>query len=252
MATHQRQYIEEMAEASWARRGWGTWLRQGPGGCVVCGDWVLGACCSSCIQRFAVPRRRCPTCALPLPPSARIEVCPACQRQPPPWRSTSCAFDYTFPWDGLVQSFKFANQPELAGLMSDAVVREVRRHGSPEDIEWVLPVPLSDQRLQQRGYDQAWELARAIGRSLGIRSQARVLRRLVDTAPQSSLDRQSRALNLKGAFGVDPSARASIAGKRLALVDDVMTTGASVRAAAHALLDAGARSVDVWCVARTP
>lgn len=151
-----------------------------------------------------------------------------------------------------MQALKFANRPELAGMMADALVREVRRLGSPDEIERVLPVPLSDQRLRQRGYDQAWELARAVGMSLQIPSQARVLRRLVDTAPQSSLDRQSRATNLRGAFGVDPSSRASIAGKRLALVDDVVTTGASVRAAAHALLDAGARSVDVWCVARTP
>lgn len=233
-------------------RGWVTRLGRGPGACVVCGDWTSGGCCVTCTQRFAAPRRRCPRCALPLPPSACIEVCTTCLREPAPWRSTICAFDYTFPWDGLVQALKFANRPELAGMMADALVREVRRLGSPDEIERVLPVPLSDQRLRQRGYDQAWELARAVGMSLQIPSQARVLRRLVDTAPQSSLDRQSRATNLRGAFGVDPSSMASIAGKRLALVDDVVTTGASVRAAAHALLDAGARSVDVWCVARTP
>jgi ComF family protein len=116
----------------------------------------------------------------------------------------------------------------------------------------LLPVPLSNQRLRQRGYDQAWELARALGKVLGLRSEARTLRRHIDTAPQSTLDRRSRALNLRGAFHVDPAWRPNVAGKHIALVDDVMTTGASFRATTHALLDAGALSVDVWCVARTP
>ncbi len=151
-----------------------------------------------------------------------------------------------------MQAFKFANQPELAGLLSDTFVRELRRRAPALDIDVLLPVPLSDRRLRHRGYDQAWELVRTLGKALHVRTSARTLQRVVDTAPQSSLDRTARAVNLRGAFRVDPVRRGDIAGKRVALVDDVMTTGASFRAATQALVDAGARSVDVWCVARTP
>jgi ComF family protein len=151
-----------------------------------------------------------------------------------------------------VQDFKFASQPELAGLFADALARALQLSDAARDIQLLLPVPLSNQRLRQRGYDQAWELARALGKVLGLRSEARALCRPIDTAPQSTLDRRSRALNLRGAFHVDPAWRPNVAGKHIALVDDVMTTGASFRATTHALLDAGALSVDVWCVARTP
>ena len=160
--------------------------------------------------------------------------------------------DYGFPWDDLVQAFKFANQPELAGLLADAMARELQRRQPAHDVDVMLPIPLSDRRLKDRGYDQAWELTRTLGKALHLSTPARVLERIVDTVPQSSLDRSARAVNLRGAFRVDPARRDAIAGKRVALVDDVMTTGASFRAATEALLGAGARSVDVWCVARTP
>lgn len=187
-----------------------------------------------------------------MPPGAGQGLCGACLTAPPPWRTATCAVDYAFPWDDLVQAFKFANQPELAGLLADAIVRELQRRQPVHDVDMMLPVPLSDRRLKDRGYDQAWELAQALGKSLRIPTLARGLERIVDTVPQSSLDRRARAVNLRGAFRVDPARRDAIAGKRVALVDDVMTTGASFRAATEAVLGAGARSVDVWCVARTP
>lgn len=207
--------------------------------------------CPSCLGRFAPPSARCPGCALPWSDGHRVGLCAGCLRDKPPWRSAMCAVDYAFPWDGLVQAFKFAGRQELAGLLADAMEREVRRAEAARDIEWILPVPLSDARLSRRGYDQAWELARVLGKALRIRCAARALRRPVDTVAQSTLDRPARSINLRGAFAVDPDWRDTLAGRRIALVDDVMTTGASFRAATNALIDAGVRSVDVWCVART-
>ncbi len=230
----------------------GAALRRGPGNCVVCGDWSSGGVCPSCLGRFAPPSVRCPGCALPWSYGHRAGRCAGCLRDPPPWRSARCAVDYVFPWDGLVQAFKFAGRQELAGLLADAMEREVRRAEAAQDIEWILPVPLSDARLSQRGYDQAWELARVLGKALHIRCAPRALRRPVDTIAQSTLDRPARTINLRGAFAVDPAWRDTLARRRIALVDDVMTTGASFRAATNALIDAGAQSVDVWCVARTP
>jgi ComF family protein len=118
--------------------------------------------------------------------------------------------------------------------------------------ELVLPVPLSRQRLAERGYNQAWELARRVARLAGLPARADVLLRPLETAHQAALDRAERQRNLRRAFMVDPRQRAVLQGRRVALVDDVMTTGTTVREAAAALTRAGAASVQVWVLARTP
>ena len=113
-------------------------------------------------------------------------------------------------------------------------------------------MPLSAPRLQERGFNQAWELARRLGHLLGLATAVDLLQRPVDTAHQLDLSLQDRARNLRGAFMVTPGRQHMVAGRRLALVDDVMTTGATLREATRALMQAGAASVDVWAVARTP
>ena len=119
-------------------------------------------------------------------------------------------------------------------------------------IELVLPVPLSARRLRERGYNQAALLAARLAARLGLPCEARALVRPGDTAQQHGLPRERRAANVRGAFAVAPRAAGALHGRRVALVDDVMTTGATLAAATHALLDAGAAEVRVWVVARTP
>jgi ComF family protein len=119
-------------------------------------------------------------------------------------------------------------------------------------VDCVLPVPLSTQRLRERGYNQAWELARRIGEQLQIATDARALVRGRDTMHQVGLGRAARASNLRHGLWTDPRAAARIRGRRLALVDDVMTTGATADAAARALLRGGAAQVQLWVLARTP
>jgi len=116
----------------------------------------------------------------------------------------------------------------------------------------LIPMPLSTARLRERGYNQAWELARRLGPQLGIEAHPGLLQRWRDTPHQVGLSRQAREANLRDALWVDPLHTQRIRGRQVALIDDVMTTGASADAAAHALRQAGATQVQVWVVARTP
>jgi ComF family protein len=178
-------------------------------------------------------------------------ACGDCLREPPPFAHTVCAVDYGFPWHSLISAFKFHDQVELAPAFSSLLSAAVRSSALPLP-NTVLPVPLSPTRLAQRGYNQAWELSRRCARSLGLRADAQLLLRHLDTAHQVELTRAERQRNMRNAFMVNPAQRASLAGQHVALVDDVMTTGATLRECSEVLLRAGAEVVDVWVLARTP
>ena len=237
--------------------------------CLLCGDWDRQGLCAACLLRF-VPTEtgHCPRCALP---GVDGKVCGNCLRDPPPFSRGVALAGYGFPWDRLIARLKFQDQPELAtllaGLLSQAITHDAtrdatqdatqdgtqanRRAGLPR-VDTVLPVPLSPDRLAARGYNQAWELARRVAALQGLRCDAGLLLRLRDTPHQVGLNRDQRARNLRDAMWVAPAAAARISGRHLALVDDVLTTGVTAAAATRALLAAGAASVQVWVVARTP
>jgi ComF family protein len=229
---------------------WRRWLGALPRPCALCSQWDRAGFCSDCRQRFIdTPAARCPRCALPTPGG---QVCGACLQAPPPFARTIALADYAFPWDRLIARFKFQQQPELAGSLADALVAAVQRAPTLPEAPLVLPVPLSPARLAERGYNQAWELARQVARTQGLRAHHGALLRLRDTPHQVGLSRQARATNLHDAMWVPPEGRALITGRQVALVDDVMTTGMTASAATQALLAAGAASVQVWVLARTP
>lgn len=220
-----------------------------PTQCEVCRGWADAALCPDCLARFAAPRLRCPRCAWPLP--APAPACGECLRDTPPFTAAASAVDYAFPWDALIAAFKFRERVDLARPLAALLARALRPMGGAP-VEWLLPVPLSASRLRQRGYDQAWLLAQALARELGVPARPDLLQRVLDTPQQATLDRASRQRNLAGAFWVPPQAAAAVRGRHLALIDDVMTTGATLRAAAAALTQAGAATVQAWTVARTP
>ncbi len=226
------------------------WPGRLPRPCVLCSRWDRTGFCGDCHQRFvASTSLRCPQCALPSPGG---QGCGACLQAPPPFQRTVAVADYAFPWDRLVARFKFQQQPELAGLLADALAEAVDRQSSLPPVHWVLPVPLSPARLAERGYNQAWELARRVAAQRGLRARPDALLRLRDTPHQVGLGRGARTANLRDAMWVPPKARSALAGRTVALVDDVMTTGVTAAAASQALLTAGAAAVQVWVLARTP
>ena len=219
------------------------------GQCAVCRGWDAQAVCGHCVERFAPAVPRCRRCGLRT--GAAVPQCGACLADPPPFDACSVGCDYGFPWDRLIADFKFNGQVELAEPLAQRLLAAVRRDGDPLP-QWVLPVPLAPQRLAERGYNQAWELARRVARSLGCRADARLLDRPLTGAHQAELGLAQRLTNLRGAFVPKPSRRASLQGLHVAVVDDVMTSGATLREAAAALRRAGAARVDAWVLARTP
>jgi len=218
-----------------------------PSQCEVCRHWGRARLCGDCRERFAPPVPRCRRCALRLAGAAPL--CGDCLRQPPPFENTVCVADYAFPWDRLIADFKFNGRAELATALADLLCAATATAPAPH---LVLPVPLAPRRLAERGYNQAWELARRVARRRGLAAQADLLTRPVETVHQADLPRAERLANLRAAFLVDPRRRDALRGRRVALVDDVLTTGATAREAAQTLLRAGAAAVDVWVFARTP
>ncbi len=161
------------------------------------------------------------------------------------------AFDYAPPWSGAIASFKFNAALDLVPSLSRQLLIAIRASGVPLP-ELLLPVPLSEKRLRERGFNQAWEIARALRPELGCPSDPHLLLRTTDTPHQLALPPDARAANVRGAFAVEPLRRNELRGKTLALIDDVVTTGATAAEIAHTLLQAGAASVQVWALARTP
>jgi ComF family protein len=162
------------------------------------------------------------------------------------------AFDYAYPWAGLLGRFKFHGGVDLAGPLARALAVAVDRAPGLPEVDLVLPVPLAAERLRERGYNQAWELARRVARRRGLRAEATLIDRVRNTPHQLALPRAERAANVHAAFVLGPRAREQVAGRRVALVDDVMTTGATLAEIAKVLQRAGAAEVQCWVVARTP
>lgn len=228
-------------------------LRDGwPNHCAACHASTRGAAarvCDDCLQRFAPELPRCQRCALQVP--AGVAVCGACLRGPPPWTFAVAACDYRYPWDGLLTSLKFHEALDLAPSLARRLTQALRARPTPP-VDALLPVPLATARLRERGYNQAALLATQLARRLHLRVEPRWLLRLTDTPQQTALARERRAANVRGAFAVEPLALPALRDRHVALVDDVMTTGATAGEITRVLLAGGAASVQVWVVARTP
>lgn len=209
------------------------------------GKSALGSpICEVCIHELPSLPAVCPTCALPSPSGA---VCGACIAHPPPFERTHAVWRYTFPLDRLVLALKFHARlsiaPFLAGRLA-ARFRESRTGNAPDLV--VLPMPLHRKRLAERGFNQSVEIARPLARLLGCRLQVGGVTRTRSTVSQTELDLRDRRRNVRGAFRCD----IDLAGLRVAVVDDVMTTGATLDELARVLKRAGAAEVVNLVVAR--
>jgi ComF family protein len=167
------------------------------------------------------------------------------------------AVDYAYPWDGLIARFKFRGEPGWARPMAELTLQTSGAMALLQACDLVVPIPLTTARLASRGYNQAWELVKALraaapGELAQNDALADALVRLGETPDQHSLSREQRLRNLQGAFAAHPLHAARLAGARVLLVDDVTTTGATLHSAAQALLLAGAQQVSALVFARTP
>jgi ComF family protein len=192
---------------------------------------------------------RCERCADEVPPG--VPVCGACLTGPPPSERCLAALSYEPPWDELITRFKFHAALDLGAALTQRLLDMHARHGSPSP-GLMLPMPLSEPRLRERGYNQAWELTRRLAAHLRCPAEAQLLLRIKDTPHQLALAISQRETNVRGAFAIEPRRRAELRGRAVTLIDDVMTTGATSAEATRALLQAGASSVQVWVLARTP
>ncbi|HSV50862.1 MAG TPA: ComF family protein [Burkholderiaceae bacterium] len=217
-----------------------------PSQCAICHAWPARTVCEACVTRFAQPCSRCATCALPVPQG--LAQCGACVKAAPPLDRCLAAVSYGYPWSDCIGRFKFRQSPGWAGTLATLLRSTPWVEPALEAADRVVPVPLSAQRLKERGFNQALELARCLS---ARKTDARLLLRIRHTLPQSELVRAERLRNVAGAFAVDPLRAIELRGLRIVLVDDVMTSGASLFSAAVALRQAGAAHITAMVVART-
>ena len=220
--------------------------------CLLCDEPADGTVpiCTACETELPWLGDHCETCALPLPAAGL--TCGQCQQHPPAFERVIVPWTYSFPLDSLITRFKHNAKWPFGHLLAE-LLGQFLQHRFENDLpipELLLPVPLATRRLRQRGFNQAAMLARWLSVSLNIPCDERLLVRKQDTGSQQGLNAQARKRNLRNAFALSPDA--TVKGRHLALVDDVLTTGATAQALARLLMDAGAARVDVYCLARTP
>lgn len=210
---------------------------------MLCGAQASGqSLCAACLTdlpHYSLPH--CPKCAIPTPDG---RVCGACLQHPPAHDRTLAAFSYAFPVDQLIQSLKYQQRLAIAPVLGRALALAARSRPRPD---WLIPMPLHQRRLQQRGFNHATEIARVVAADLTIPLDLSVCGRVRDTPPQVALAYDQRRRNVRDAF----VCYGDVTGKRVALIDDVMTTGTSLDELAKTLKKAGALTVEAWVVART-
>lgn len=171
-------------------------------------------------------------------------MCGGCLHHPPAHNRTLAAFSYAFPIDQLIQALKYQQRLAIAPVLGRALALAARSRPRPD---LLIPMPLHPKRLQQRGLNHATEIARVVAADLNMSPDLSVCERVRDTPPQVALAYDQRRRNVRGAF----LCRGDVAGKRVALIDDVMTTGTSLDELAATLKKAGALEIEAWVVART-
>lgn len=227
---------------------WTFWLL--PGHCLLCAEDSQRPIdlCLHCEQSLPWLGHHCQRCAYPL--AEPQTLCGQCQQQLPSFSRTVAAWSYRHPVDQLISQFKYRRQyshGRVLGQLFAGVIQEHYRHQALPTL--IVPTPLHWRRRFTRGFNQCEQLSLQLSKTLDV-PLFHGLRRIRYGPPQQGLTAESRHSNLYQAFKVKPSKQ--LQGATIALVDDVMTTGATAQTISRALLEAGAAEVHVWCLARTP
>jgi ComF family protein len=218
-----------------------------PPRCRLCGDSSAQAAqlCPPCTAELPWLGSACPQCAQPVTANLPAARCGSCQRRPPAFDETTALFHYRPPVDHLLKRLKFARELAVAPLLAGIMAEQLGQRQQPLP-GLLVPVPLHYSRLRERGFNQAAELARTLGRRLQIPVAHQLCRRQRKTVAQSGLPPAARGLNLRNAFTVSGIPDNS----HLAIIDDVMTTGHTANELARVLKHAGAGCIEVWVIAR--
>ena len=225
--------------------------RRTAGHCVGClASAASHGLCAACRADLPRNRQACATCGLPLPGAAGGYVCGECQKSPPAFDHALIPWRYQYPVDTMIGRYKYRHQRQFARPLVHDFVRfaeQALAESAMPRPEVLVPAPMHPARRRRRGFNQAADIAEHLGRHLGIPVDHHLIARTRTVVPQSGLNRAQRQANLSGLFRVLKEPPAS-----LALVDDVVTTGATARALASELQKAGAQSIGLWALARTP
>ena len=223
------------------------WIDQFLGHCLLCGAASHGALdlCSACVRELPWLAEGCVRCGLPLP-GGPAAACGACLAVAPVFTRCTAAFAYEYPIREMLLRFKQQGDLASGRTLSLLLARRLARSGVADSAGFVLtPMPLHRRRLQSRGYNQAERIARILASECGMPLAHSLALRIRETIDQKGLSGRHRRTNLRGAFSA-----ASCAGRRILIVDDVLTTGASANELARVLIAAGAAEVRVCCLAR--
>jgi len=215
-----------------------------PQSCMLCADSQGGdlALCSGCLADMPWHQQStCPQCALP---SYESQLCGNCLQSAPAFDITRALFRYEYPLDAMLQRYKYQQSLHIAKTFSRLMQTNFSISHS---FDRIIPMPLHPKRLAERGFNQSLEIAKLIAKKLHIRFDTASCSRVRFTLPQASLPLKTRIKNMRGAF----SCHEDLQGQRVILLDDVMTTGASLHELAATVKSAGASHVECWVVART-
>ena len=211
--------------------------------CMLCGGMSgNGLCCKACEASLPyLDAAHCPRCALP---SSQGEICGHCLKQPPVFTRTIAVFSYQFPLDKLIQALKYQQQLALADFFACKLLQKIDPNNLPD---YLIAMPLHPAKLRRRCFNQAQLIAAILARKLKLPLLPHACQRLRDTPSQTTLPWRERNKNMQGAFHCEMD----FSGKRVALIDDVLTTGASLNALADAVQKCWALEISAWVVART-
>lgn len=219
--------------------------------CIAClSSNSINGLCEFCLADLPANQWHCHCCALPFAYSSAKRLCSDCLKSPPAFDQSFIPWRYQYPVDRMISRYKYNGQrkfarPLIAGLSS--YLESTFQGSNATKPELLIPSPMLPARRRKRGFNQARDIAESLGESLQIRVGTNVVHRVRSVQAQRGLTREARLSNLHGVFHV----RAQVP-ERIAIVDDVVTTGATVRVLASTLRAAGARDIQIWALARTP
>ena len=212
--------------------------------CALCGADCPSLLCPGCNGDLPRLTTACTRCGLP----SQGSVCAACVVKPLRWENMVVPFSFAYPIDKIIHEFKYLGAVFWGSFLAREVARRSLFLNVPRP-EALIPVPVHPRRLAERGFNQAVELARGIGSELDIPVLSGALARVGSRAPQVGLSASERRKNVRGAFA---TVGGTLAARRVAIVDDILTTGATGNELARILLRRGVHHVQIWVVARTP